>query len=115
MVCILHNSCQLTQVLPLISAHAVPWLLAEMPTASVQGAQLEPQMGSGGYLVMMTQLLALSQGWMVSAALCAFKQLSPTQLPASAVAVPHCTWSPAGCSSLRLWSSEGQPPAGLPS
>ena len=34
----------------------------------MQGAQLEPQMGSGGYLFMMTQLLALSQGWMVSAA-----------------------------------------------
>ena len=63
----------------------------------MQGAQLEPQMGSGGYLFMMTQLLALSQGWMVSpaslAALCeVFDQLSPMQLPASAVAVPHCTW-----------------------
>eukprot|EP00891_Asterochloris_glomerata_P009395 jgi/Astpho2/9395/Aster-01660 len=33
-----------------------------------KGAQLEPQMGSGGYLVMMTQLLALSQGWMVALA-----------------------------------------------
>ena len=62
----------------------------------MQGAQLEPQMGSGGYLFMMAQLLALSQGWMVSAAsvaaLCESNQLSPTQLPAFAGAMPYCTW-----------------------
>ena len=43
----------------------------------MQGAQLEPQMGSGGYLFMMAQLLALSQGWMVSAALCVTYPASP--------------------------------------
>ena len=85
----------------------------------MQGAQLEPQMGSGGYLFMMTQLLALSQGWMVSAssfaALCESDQLTPIQLLAPAGSVPYCTWSISCLQQPQTLDKSGQPPAELPS